>query len=131
MAKLRKGANKVKEVLSANEEFVLFIESLTPSIDFRSVVKRSTLEKLASDLLDRVTGPIDAALAAANISVGDINEVEIIGGGVRIPAVQERLRATFGECVTRRFCVAAVVAGTPSRAAVRMPPPFLASRAMM
>ena len=99
MAKLRKGANKVKEVLSANEEFVLFIESLTPSIDFRQVIKRTTLEELAADLLNRVTDPIDAALAAAKLTVEDIDEVEIIGGGVRIPSVQQRLRDALGECV--------------------------------
>lgn len=97
MAKLRKGAQKTKEVLSANDNFVLFIESLTPDIDFRTVVQRATMEEISADLLDRVTPVIARALEAAKISVEDLDEVEIIGGGVRIPAVQTRLREFLGD----------------------------------
>ena len=115
MAKLRKGAHKTKEVLSANEEFVLFIESLTPEIDFRTIVARAEFEAASSDLLDRVTGPIASALAAAKLSLEDIDEVEVIGGGVRIPAVQARLKALFGEyvpCKRGEGCVPAPCGAT-------------------
>ena len=105
MAKLRKGADKVKEVLSANEDFVLFIESLTRDLDFRTVVERSTLEEVAADLIEAVAQPVHDALAAAKLTLDDIDAVEVVGGGVRIPAVQAQLRKLFAPYVHTAFAL--------------------------
>jgi molecular chaperone DnaK (HSP70) len=54
-------------------------------------LSRAKFEELASDLLDRCRIPVQQALKDANLSVSDINEVILVGGSTRIPAVQVRL----------------------------------------
>ncbi len=49
---------------------------------------RAKFEELASDLLDRCRVPVEQALKDANLAVSDINEVILVGGSTRIPAVQ-------------------------------------------
>ena len=51
-------------------------------------LSRAKCEELASDLLDRCRIPVEQALKDANLSVSDINEVILVGGSTRIPAVQ-------------------------------------------
>jgi hypoxia up-regulated 1 len=92
MAKLRVHSSKVKQVLSANAEIPVTIQSLHDDVDFTALVTRPQFETAAKSLLGRVTAPVTAALAAANLTVADLHGVEVIGGGVRIPKVQELLR---------------------------------------
>ena len=51
-------------------------------------LSRAKFEELASDLLDRCRIPVEQALKDANLAVSDINEVILVGGSTRIPAVQ-------------------------------------------
>jgi molecular chaperone DnaK (HSP70) len=51
---------------------------------------------MCADLLDRVTAPIDQALAMAGLSLSDINAIEMLGGAQRVPAVQAKLQAHVG-----------------------------------
>lgn len=95
MAKLRKHADKVKRVLSANKNYPITIESLADDIDFRSSITREQFETMAADLFSRVADPVARALEAANKTVEQIDQVEIIGGGVRVPKVQAILREMF------------------------------------
>ena len=55
-------------------------------------LSRAKFEELASDLLDRCRIPVEQALKDANLSVSDINEVILVGGSTRIPAVQVSYR---------------------------------------
>ena len=96
MAKLRKSAEKVKKVLSANKQYPITVESLCDDMDFRgTVITRDEFEEMAKDLFDRALTPVEQALDMANITIDQINQVEIIGGGVRIPKVQELLADFF------------------------------------
>lgn len=88
MAKLRKSCEKVKEILSANEEFPLTIESLTGDIDFRARITRTKFLELAAPLLARVTAPLQSVLDQADIKVQDLHDTELVGGSIRIPQVQ-------------------------------------------
>ena len=97
MAKLRIQANKVKHVLSANNEIPVFVDGLYKDTGLSTHVSRAKFEELTHDLLDRSVAPIQQALDAANLTLSDINQVELIGGGMRIPKVQEMLRAFLGE----------------------------------
>lgn len=92
MAKLRVNASKVKQVLSANVEIPVTIQSLHDDVDFVTVVTRSQFEAVAEQLFSRVTGPVTDALKAANMTIADLHGVEVIGGGVRVPRVQEVLK---------------------------------------
>ena len=51
-------------------------------------LSRAKFEELASDLLDRCRIPVEQALKDANLAVSDLNEVILVGGSTRIPAVQ-------------------------------------------
>eukprot|EP00904_Undaria_pinnatifida_P004668 jgi/Undpi1/14201/HiC_scaffold_9.g03850.m1 len=85
MGKMLTQATKVKKVLSANSEIPVTLNSLHDDVDFSSTVSRASFEAASKDLLDRVTAPIDRALEQAGMTLNDIQEVEIIGGGARIP----------------------------------------------
>jgi molecular chaperone DnaK len=60
-------------------------------------VTRSRLETLVGDLLDKLEGPCRTALKDAGLSTSDINEVVLVGGMTRMPAVQERVKTIFGK----------------------------------
>eukprot|EP01029_Cantina_marsupialis_P020441 TRINITY_DN4791_c0_g2_i1.p1 TRINITY_DN4791_c0_g2~~TRINITY_DN4791_c0_g2_i1.p1 ORF type:complete len:779 (-),score=402.19 TRINITY_DN4791_c0_g2_i1:119-2275(-) len=94
-AKYRKSAKKVKEVLSANESFSVYIEGLTGDVDFNMVITRKAFLENCADLMENITAPIESALVKANLTVADIDAVELVGGAVRIPAVQEVVKAYF------------------------------------
>jgi hypoxia up-regulated 1 len=97
MAKIMKEANKVKSVLSANSEIPTFIEGLHADIDFAGHLTRVQLEALSTDYFSRVTGPIETALASAGMELADVDQVELLGGGVRVPKVKSILSDYFGE----------------------------------
>ncbi|KAF9344770.1 hypothetical protein BGX26_003933 [Mortierella sp. AD094] len=97
MAKLMKEANRVKQILSANTETLASVENLMEEIDFKVKVTRTELEELSKDLFARVRGPIDAALKESNMKLSDIQSLVLVGGGVRVPAVQANLAAIVGE----------------------------------
>lgn len=96
MAKLRIQANKAKHVLSANTDIPIFIDSLYDDINYQTHITRPIIEDLCRDLFSRSTKPIQAAMKSANLTLDDINAVELIGGGMRIPKVQEEIRNTLG-----------------------------------
>jgi hypoxia up-regulated 1 len=85
------------QVLSANNEFTAMIEGLVDEYDFKHPVTRAGLIAASADLLSRVLKPVEHVLREAELKPEDIHAVEIVGGGVRIPAVQEALKAFFGK----------------------------------
>lgn len=95
MTKLRIQANKVKEILSANTEFPVKIEQLHADIDLNTKVTRAEFENACEDLYARVTVPIDAALTMANLTVSQLHNVELLGGGVRMPRIKKILEGYF------------------------------------
>eukprot|EP00614_Pseudopedinella_elastica_P026670 CAMPEP_0172615954 /NCGR_PEP_ID=MMETSP1068-20121228/62611_1 /TAXON_ID=35684 /ORGANISM="Pseudopedinella elastica, Strain CCMP716" /LENGTH=966 /DNA_ID=CAMNT_0013421253 /DNA_START=59 /DNA_END=2959 /DNA_ORIENTATION=+ len=96
MAKLRAQATKTKEVLSANTEMHVKVNSLHDDKDLALVLTRTQFEGLCQDLFKRLTPPIDRALAQAKLTVADLDAVEMLGGGQRIPEIQKRLGDYFG-----------------------------------
>jgi len=88
-------ASKFKEVLSANKEAFFYVESLLADIDFRVHVERSVFESKSLNLLERIVSPIEKVLKKAQKNVEDIDSIEMIGGGVRIPMVQNKLSEIF------------------------------------
>lgn len=97
MAKLRVQANKVKQVLSANMDVPIFIDALHDDVNYASHMSRATFEELCHDLLERSIVPISHALKAANMTLADIHGVELIGGGMRVPKVQENIQRALGD----------------------------------
>uniref|UniRef100_A0A672N600 Hypoxia up-regulated protein 1 n=1 Tax=Sinocyclocheilus grahami TaxID=75366 RepID=A0A672N600_SINGR len=97
MAKLLKEAQRLKTVLSANAEHMAQIEGLMDDIDFKAKVTRSEFEALCEDLFDRVPGPVTEALAAAEMSMDEIDQVILVGGSTRVPRVQDVLLKAVGK----------------------------------
>jgi molecular chaperone DnaK len=58
---------------------------------------RSRLEQLTADLVERSMGPVRQALKDASLQPGQIDEVVLVGGMTRMPAVQESVRKLFGK----------------------------------
>lgn len=91
MAKFLKEAARVKQVLSANTEIYAQIEGAFEEKDFRAKVTREEFEEMCSGLLKRVSGPVEQALKSSAISLDEIESVILVGGGTRVPKVQELL----------------------------------------
>ncbi|XP_062450639.1 hypoxia up-regulated protein 1 isoform X1 [Rhea pennata] len=97
MAKLLKEANRLKTVLSANADHMAQIEGLLDDIDFKAKVSRQEFEDLCSDLFQRVPGPVQQALSSAEMNLGGIDQVILVGGATRVPKVQEVLLKAVGK----------------------------------
>ncbi|XP_072011773.1 hypoxia up-regulated protein 1 isoform X2 [Engystomops pustulosus] len=97
MAKLLKEANRVKTILSANNDHVAQIEGLMDDIDFKSKITRQELEELCADLFERVSSPVQKALSSAEMNMDEIEQVIIVGGSTRVPKVQELLLKAVGK----------------------------------
>lgn len=95
-ARLVKEAKRTKEILSANKESQVFIESITSEADFSTTVSRADFENLCSDLFERALEPIHRALKIADISASQLSYVQVIGGGARIVKIGSELGALIG-----------------------------------
>lgn len=90
-------AEKLKKILSANQQAPVNIESLMNDIDVNTMMTREQLEELVEPLLKRVHIPLEQALAEAKLSVEDIDTIELVGGCTRVPALKERIQKFFGK----------------------------------
>ncbi|KAJ5082613.1 Heat shock protein hsp88 [Penicillium argentinense] len=90
-------AEKLKKVLSANPQAPMSIESLMEDTDVRAMVKREELEEMVRPLLNRVTVPLEQALAEAKLKPEDIDFVEMVGGCTRVPAIKDTISKFFGK----------------------------------
>ncbi|XP_018421665.1 PREDICTED: hypoxia up-regulated protein 1 isoform X1 [Nanorana parkeri] len=97
MVKLLKEANRVKTILSANNDHMAQIEGLMDDIDFKTKVTRQELEELCGDLFERVSIPVRKALSGAEMNMEEIDQVIIVGGATRVPKVQEHLLKAVGK----------------------------------
>ncbi|OAX34233.1 heat shock protein 70 [Rhizopogon vinicolor AM-OR11-026] len=94
--RLTAGCEKLKKVLSANNEAPLNVESLMNDIDASSKLNRETYEELISGVLDRIAAPLQQALVESGLTIDAIDSVELVGGTTRIPAVRNRIQAALG-----------------------------------
>jgi molecular chaperone DnaK len=100
LQRLKEAAEKAKCELSTSQEtdinlpFVTADQSGPKHLNMK--LTRSKLEALCAPLLDRLNGPCQTALRDAGLAASDIDEVILVGGMTRMPAVQERVRKLFG-----------------------------------
>jgi molecular chaperone DnaK len=62
----------------------------------QTTITRSTFERLTADLVERTMGPVKQAMGDAKVSANDVDEVILVGGSTRIPAVQKLVRRLTG-----------------------------------
>ncbi len=100
LQRLKEASEKAKMELSSSMEtdvnlpFITADASGPKHLNIR--ITRAKLEALVADLLDRLDGPCRTALKDAGLSTKDINEVILVGGMTRMPAVQDRVKRLFG-----------------------------------
>lgn len=101
MQRLKDEAEKAKKELSSTQEYEVNLPFITADADgpkhFEYKITRAKLEELVADLLDRLAAPCEKALKDAKLSSSDINEVVLVGGMTRMPAVIERVKKIFGK----------------------------------
>ena len=101
MQRLKDEAEKAKKELSTTAEYEVNIPFITADADgpkhFELKLTRAKLESLVSDLLDRLNGPVEKALKDAKLSKTEIDEIVLVGGMTRMPAVVERVKKLFGK----------------------------------
>ena len=88
---------KLKKILSANAQAPISIESLMNDVDVSGMLKRDELEALLQPLLDRVTVPLEQALADAKLKIEDVDSIEMVGGCTRVPSLKDRISKFFGK----------------------------------
>ncbi|KAG6225592.1 Heat shock protein hsp88 [Claviceps purpurea] len=97
MARTLAAAEKTKKILSANQQAPVNIESVMNDIDVSALITRQEFEAMIEPILARTHEPLEQALAQANLTKDDIDIIEIVGGGSRVPAVKERIQAFFSK----------------------------------
>lgn len=97
MVRVDAAVEKLKKILSANQQAPLNIESLMNDVDVTGMITRQEFEALVEPLLVRATVPLEQALAEAKLTKEDVDFVELVGGCTRVPALKERIQAFFGK----------------------------------
>ena len=101
MQRIKDEAEKAKKELSSANETEINLPYITADADgpkhLELTLTRAKLEELVAPLLDRLDGPVKKALSDADLSAKDINEIVMVGGMTRMPAVVERVKKFFGK----------------------------------
>ncbi|KAG9497825.1 Heat shock protein hsp88 [Fusarium musae] len=97
LARTIAAAEKTKKILSANQQAPVNIESLMNDIDASAMITRQEFEAMIEPLLARTHLPLEEALAQAKLTKDDIDVIEVVGGGSRVPALKERIQEFFGK----------------------------------
>ncbi|MFT4601961.1 MAG: molecular chaperone DnaK [Arenicella sp.] len=101
LQRLKEAAEKAKIELSSttsteiNLPYIMPVDGI-PKHLVRSLT-RASFEQLISDLVDRTIEPCKTALKNAGLSTSDIDEVILVGGSTRIPAIQDAVKKFFGK----------------------------------
>jgi len=101
LQRLKEAAEKAKVELSSSTSTEINLPYIMPVDGIpKHLVKtltRAKFEQLADSLIQRTIAPCQTALKNAGLTVNDINEVILVGGSTRIPAIQEAVRKFFGK----------------------------------
>ncbi|MDO4763746.1 MAG: molecular chaperone DnaK [Flavobacteriaceae bacterium] len=105
LQRLKEAAEKAKIELSSSTQTEINLPYITATATGpKHLVKtltRAKFEQLAHDLIQRTIEPCKSALANAGMSVSDIDEIILVGGSTRIPAIQEAVEKFFGKAPSK------------------------------
>jgi molecular chaperone DnaK len=101
LQRLREAAERAKIELSSSMQTEINLPFITADASgpkhLLMTLTRSKLEQLVGDLIERTRGPVMKALEDAGISASQVNEVVLVGGQTRMPAVVDLVRKIFGK----------------------------------
>jgi molecular chaperone DnaK len=99
LQRVREAAEKAKIELSAAQTTEINLPFITATNEgpkhLQLTVTRAKLEQLTHDLIERTRGPVQSALEDAKVQPAEIDEVVLVGGQTRMPAVQETVKKLF------------------------------------
>ncbi|MDD6729830.1 MAG: molecular chaperone DnaK, partial [Eggerthellaceae bacterium] len=101
LQRLKEAAEKAKIELSSTTQTNINLPFITADatgpkhLDY--TLTRAEFERITRDLLERCKQPVQRALSDANLSTGDVNEVLLVGGSSRMPAVQDLVKTITGK----------------------------------
>ena len=105
LQRLKEAAEKAKIELSSTSATEINLPYIMPVNGIPKhlvrTLQRSTFEQLIDDIVKRTIEPCKSALKAAGLSVSDINEVILVGGSTRIPAIQQAVEKFFGKAPSK------------------------------
>ncbi|CAZ98843.1 molecular chaperone DnaK [Zobellia galactanivorans] len=101
LQRLREAAEKAKIELSSSAQTEINLPYVTATATgpkhLVRTLTRAKFEQLIEDLVKRTIAPCESALKSAGLSKSDIDEIILVGGSTRIPAVQEAVEKFFGK----------------------------------
>ena len=101
LQRLKEAAEKAKCELSSSMSTDISLPFITAGADgpkhLQMTLTRAKLEQLCAELINRTEGPCKNAMKDAGVTPSDIDEVILVGGMTRMPAVQEKVKAIFGK----------------------------------
>jgi molecular chaperone DnaK len=101
LQRLKEGAEKAKCELSSSMETDINLPFITADASgpkhLNIKLSRAKLESICSKLLNKLTGPCKTAIKDAGLSASDIDDVILVGGMTRMPAVQAKVQEIFGK----------------------------------
>ena len=101
MQRVKDEAEKAKKELSSSTSTDINLPFLSADTDgpkhFEYTLTRAKLEELVEPLLDRLASPVEKALEDAKLNTKDIDEIVMVGGMTRMPAVVEKVKKLFGK----------------------------------
>src|SRR5437868_10503117 len=99
--RLKEAAERAKIELSSTQQTEINLPFITADASGPKhmviTLTRSKLEQLVGDLIESTRGPVMNALQDADIKASDVNEVVLVGGQTRMPAIVEFVRKIFGK----------------------------------
>ena len=101
LQRLKEAAENAKKELSSAQQTQINLPFITADasgpkhLDY--TLTRAEFERITRDLLDRCKGPVTKALRDANLQISQVNEVILVGGSTRMPAVQELVKQMTGK----------------------------------
>ncbi|ACU54864.1 chaperone protein DnaK [Acidimicrobium ferrooxidans DSM 10331] len=101
MQRLKEAAEKAKIELSASLETMVNLPFITATTEgpkhLEMKLTRAKFQELTADLVEACRAPFEQAIRDANLSVGDIDHVVLVGGSTRMPAIQELVTKLTGK----------------------------------
>lgn len=101
LQRLKDESEKAKITLSSSLEAIITLPYIAMNengpVNFETTLSRAKFQDLTKSLLRRTEDPVRKALADAKLTANDINEVLLIGGSTRMPAVQELVKSLLGK----------------------------------
>ncbi len=101
LQRLKEASEKAKIELSTMMQTEINLPYLTADASgpkhLVMTMTRAKLEQITADLVDRTIAPVKQALSDAGLNAGNIDEIVLVGGMTRMPAIQDRVKAFFGK----------------------------------